>query len=197
MALLGLAAGALAILMAAPGPLGRAPRSAPPRNAAEARARVAAYLDSRDAAVRPEEWRVLGPEGAKALEEIAQDPKKLPTRRARALAALGLVGGPHAPELAIELARRENEPAVVRMSAVRVAGSLLDEPGLMATMKPLLETAKNSRVRATAAEVLARRLPAEGCASVRAQSGREKVDARPAFERAVQACAKAGAVVPR
>jgi HEAT repeat protein len=195
MALLGLAGGALAMWLAAAGPLGPVSRTAPPRDDAEARARVAMYLDSREA-VRAEDWRALGPAGATALEEIAQDPKKLPTRRARALAALALVGAPHAPELAVELARRENEPAVVRMSAVRAAGTLLDQAGLMATMKPLLEGAKNSRVRATAAEVLAGRIPRVGCASVRAQSAREKTDARPAFEHALRACAKSGAVAP-
>jgi hypothetical protein len=155
---------------------------------AEVPARVEAYLESQDTVVRPEEWRALGPEGAKVLEEIAQDVKRLPTRRARAVTALAIIGSPTAPALVLDLAGRERERAVVRMSALRAAGQLLDPAKLLTAVKPIMQGAKDTHVRAAAADVLARKNPRGACAVVRSHSERERVDARPAFERALQAC---------
>jgi HEAT repeat protein len=154
----------------------------------QVRAQVETYLDSIDTPVRPEQWRALGPDAAPVLEAIAQDPKKLPTRRARALAALAVVGSPRASKLIVTIAQSESEKSVVRMSALRAAGDLLDPAGLVVAVKPVLEGAKDTRVRAAAAGVLARRSPKEGCASVRTQSAREKGEARANFARAVEAC---------
>jgi HEAT repeat protein len=168
-----------------PAPASSAPAASAP---SDVRARVESYLGSIDTPVRPEEWRALGPEGARVLEEIAQDPKKLPTRRARAVTALGIVGSPRAAKLIVGLAQKESEKAVVRMSAVRAAGQLLDAGALVAAVKPVLEGARDAHVRAAAAAVLAQRNPKAGCPSVRTQSAREKQDAKPAFARALAAC---------
>jgi HEAT repeat protein len=191
MSLLGPAASALlATLLAAPAGL----QSRPPAGTTvtgrpeQVRAQVETYLDSIDTPVRPEQWRALGPDAAPVLEAIAQDPKKLPTRRARALAALAVVGSPRASKLIVTIAQSESEKSVVRMSALRAAGDLLDPAGLVVAVKPVLEGAKDTRVRAAAAGVLARRSPKEGCASVRTQSAREKGEARANFARAVEAC---------
>jgi HEAT repeat protein len=191
MSLLGPAASALlATLLAAPAGLQNRP---PPGTTVTAkpeqvRAQVESYLDAIDTPVRPEQWRALGPDAAPVLEAIAQDPKKLPTRRARALAALAVVGSPRASRLMITIAQSESEKSVVRMSALRAAGDLLDPAGLVVAVKPVLEGAKDTRVRAAAAGVLARRSPREGCASVRTQSAREKSEARASFARALEAC---------
>jgi HEAT repeat protein len=184
------ASAVLATLFAAPAGL----QTRPPAGAtvtarpAQVRAQVESYLDSIDTPVRPEQWRALGPDAATLLEAIAQDPRKLPTRRARALSALVVVGSPRASRLVVTLAQRESEKSVVRMSALRAAGDLLDPTGLVAAVKPVLEGARDTRVRAAAAGVLALRSPKEGCPSVRTQSAREKSETRPTFARALQAC---------
>ena len=184
-----LASTVLATLFAAPAGLQNRPTQTTVASKPEqVRAQVESYLDSIDAPVRPEQWRALGPDAAPVLEAIAQDPKKLPTRRARALAALAVVGSPRASKLMITIAQRESEKSLVRMSALRAAGQVLDPAGLVVAVKPVLEGAKDTRVRATAAGVLAKRSPKEGCASVRTQSARENAEARGSFARALEDC---------
>lgn len=179
----------LATLFAAPAGLQKLPAGqAAPAKPEQVRGQVESYLDSIDTPVRPEQWRALGPEAATVLEAIAQDPRKLPTRRARALSALAIVGSPRASKLVTTIAQAESEKSVVRMSALKAAGMLMDPAGLVVAVKPVLEGAKDGRVRATAAGVLAKRSPKEGCASVRSQSAREKPETRPSFARALQDC---------
>jgi hypothetical protein len=186
-----LSSAVLALLFAASGQ-GRAPAgiaAAVQPVPADVRTQVEAYLGSIDTPVTPAQWRALGPAGAQALEDFAQNQKKLGTRRARALTALAVVGSPHAPQLMIDLAQRQTEKPVVRMSAVRAAGQLLDPAALLAAIKPVLESAQDLHVRATAAEVLTLHAPKqEACASVRAQSTREKTESRSAFARALKTC---------
>jgi hypothetical protein len=184
-----LAAAVLLTLFAAPaGLLNRPPEKTAPLAPTQVRAQVDAYLDSIDTPITPEQWRALGPEGARALESAAQDQKRLPTRRARAVSALAVVGSPHASKVVVALARRESEKPVVRMSALQAAGQLLSPADLMATVKPVLETAKDPHVRATAAAVLVKRTPQDGCALVRGHAAREREELRPSFERALAAC---------
>lgn len=152
------------------------------------RARVEAQLDRRDSPPGPEDWLSLGPRAAPVLEEIAQDPHRLPTRRARALEGLSAIGSPRSPRLMVEIARRESEAPVVRMSALRGAGRLLAPDRLVTKIRPVLDRAGDVRVRAAAAEVLAHRSPGGGCGPVRAQSGRENREGRVAFDRALEAC---------
>lgn len=180
----------LAALLAAPAGLQTRPTAKEPvaRTPQQVRAQVDAYLGSIDTPITPAQWRALGPEAAPVLEAIAQDSKKLPTRRARALSALAVVGSPNASKLVVAIAQRENEAAVVRMSAVRAAGELLDPAGLMLAVKPVLEKAKDARVRAAAAGVLAKRNPKEGCSSVKTQSAREKLETQATFARALEDC---------
>jgi len=177
-------------LLAAPAGLQTRPAAKEPvtRSPQQVRAQVDSYLGSIDTPITPAQWRALGPEAAPVLEAIAQDPKQLPTRRARALSALAVVGSPNASKLVVAVAQRETEAAVVRMTALRAAGDLLDPAGLMVAVKPVLEKARDARVRAAAAGVLAKRSPKEGCSSVKTQSAREKPDTQATFAKALEDC---------
>jgi HEAT repeat protein len=184
------ASAVLATLLAAPAGLQTRPTAKEPvvRTPQQVRAQVETYLNSVDTPISAEQWRALGPGAAPVLEAIAQDPKRLSTRRARAVSALSIVGSPRASKLVVTIAQREAETAVVRMSALQAAGELLDPAGLMVAVKPVLEKARDARVRAAAAGVLAKRNPKEGCGSVRSQSAKEKVETQPTFARALQDC---------
>jgi HEAT repeat protein len=151
-------------------------------------ATVQAYLGSIDTPIGRDRWQALGPKAAAILEQLAQDPEKLPTRRARALEGLSFIGSKNAPDLMVKLARTENEPPVVRMSAMRGAGRLLAPDKLVDALRPVLNADKDTHVRAAAAEVLAHRVPSAGCASVNEQAAREAGDRKLAFERALQHC---------
>jgi len=155
---------------------------------AELRARIEAYLGSIDTPIRPEHWRALGAKAAAVLEEMALDPQRLPTRRARALEGLSIVGSPRAPQMMVELAQREGEPAIVRMSAMRGAGRLLGPEKLVPALKPVLAGSKDPYLRATAAEVLAHRSPSAGCAAVKERIEAEATELRGHFDRAVRVC---------
>ena len=154
----------------------------------EVRSTIEAYLGSIDTPINAERWRALGPKAAPILEELARDGERLPTRRARALEGLSHVGSPGASKLMVELAQRESEPPVVRMSAMRGAGRLLGPHRLVAALKPVLTSAKDAHVRAAAAEVLSHRSPSAGCAAVNEQSAREHADKRIAFQPALERC---------
>jgi hypothetical protein len=185
---------ALALLLAAdPAPavnpaVARIAASATRPQAPDVRSQVETYLDSIDTPISDERWRALGPQAPVVLEEIARDPSRLPTRRARAVSALGVVGTDRSRELMLALARDEGEPALLRASAVHAAAPTLATP--VETLRPLLERAKNPRVRAAAAEALVLRSPALACATVQKQVAREKASQRPAFRRALAGCRK-------
>lgn len=157
-----------------------------PGEEAALQAQVAPLLGTIDRPVSAETWRRL-PAGALALlERIAEDPLTLPSSRARALegaAALGADGGIHA-RLAADFAA----PFAVRRSALRTMGPLLPRERLEATLGTLVAADPDRRIRANAAEVLARASPATACAAIRAQAGREGTEGRAAFGRALAAC---------
>jgi HEAT repeat protein len=157
---------------------------------AEARRRIENYLNSIDTPIPEQTWRALGPNGVIVLDEIARDKKRLPTDRAQAVTALGMVDGasPRATGLMIEIAKRESEPSVVRTAALRALGDALSADRVLPTLQPLLATAKNHRVRAAAAEALTRRNPEAACGPVRLQLNRESSGQRPAFASAMKAC---------
>jgi hypothetical protein len=180
----------LAALLAAPAGLQTPAADKEPvkRTPQQVKAQVESYLNSVDTPISPEQWRALGPEAAPVLEAIAQDPKKLATRRARALSALTIVGSPRASRLVVTIAQREGEASVVRMSAVKAAGDLLQPAELVTAVKPVLEKARDARVRAAAAGVLAKRNPKEACGSVKSQSAKEKAEIQPTFARALADC---------
>src|SRR5207249_11501496 len=153
------------------------------------RARIDTFLGSIDTPISAAQWRALGPKAVPMLEEIATDAKKLPTRRARALDGLSLVAHPgdeSASSTAARLARSDAEPPIVRMAAVRAAGRLIASARLMAALQPVLE-GSDARLRAVAAETLARRAPDEACDAILAQAEKER-GANTRWKRAIALC---------
>ena len=106
------------------------------------------------------EWRAVGPEAGPVLETVARDPRALPTRRARALAALGVVRPDAAAPLIRELASDATVAPVLRSAAVDAAPGVLgaDAPHLLV---PLLRDPA-ARVRRHSALALVSTGPA-GC----------------------------------
>lgn len=180
---------------------GRAPHPLPSSAAAQAPAasqpalsdeevvrRVHGYLGSIDTPITAEQWRALGPRAVAPLTSVATDPEALPTRRAKAISALSILGGEQARQVVLDAARSDGEPFAVRASALHGAGRLLDAKALSAALRPVLQKAPQAPVRATAAEVLAHHAGASGCAAVRAQVRREPDDARGHYARALKRC---------
>jgi HEAT repeat protein len=150
------------------------------------RALVAPHLGAIDRPVPVEAWRRLPPAARDYLEALAADPTALPSRRARALegaAALGTGGAVHR-----RLAEETGAPFVVRSAAVRGLGGLPAAARGRELLTALLTRDADRRIRAAAAETLARSSPAESCAAIRAQAGLEATDGRQAFRHALTAC---------
>ena len=154
----------------------------------ELSARIRGYLGSIDRPISDAEWRALGPRAAQILEPIATDPQALPTRRARALEGVVAVAPDRAVQLVGPISRDENEPVVLRVSAMRGAGALLTPARAIVELKPVLERAQSAGMRSLAADLLSRHKA--GCAAVREQVAREASEHRPAFERALAKCAE-------
>jgi hypothetical protein len=171
----------------APPDAGSAP--APALSDAELAERIQTYLSTIDVPVRAEQWRALGDRAVAPLEAVVQDPQSLPSQRAKALDALSVLGGDRARRVVLETARADDEPFAVRASALRGAGRLLSRQELVRELKPVLESARDTTVRATAAEVLAHHAGPSACGAVRAQAGREQGNARRQFARALDTCA--------
>lgn len=151
----------IAVLVAAV--LGGSPRAA---SEPELRERVDGLLGAYRA-VSVAEWRALGPEAAPVLERMARDPAALPTRRARALAALGAVRQSVAGSLIRELAADRSAPDVLRCAAVDAAPSVLG-PAATELLAPLLRDL-DPVVRLRSAQALAGS-GAAGCHAVAAQA---------------------------
>lgn len=116
------------------------------------RARVDGLLGS----FRPvtvEQWRSLGSEAAPVLESVARDARALPTRRARALAALGVLRPSAAGPLVKELASDRTAPPVLRSAAVDAAPSVLGAESV-SFLTPFLRDG-DAAVRRRSAEALA------------------------------------------
>jgi hypothetical protein len=167
--------------------------SAPPAPLSdeEVAARVGTYLASIDTPIRAEQWQALGPRAVSPLKDVVSDPSALPSRRAKAVGALALVGGAKAKRLVLAIALSDDEPFGVRASALAGAGQLLSTPALVRALRPVMEQAKEAPVRAVAAEVLSRHAQASACGAIRAQAGREAPDGRAVFERALSQCSPA------
>jgi hypothetical protein len=159
--------------------------------AAEVANRVRAYLGAIDTPIAAERWRALGPRAVTPLEAVVRDPDALPSRRAKAVDALSVLGGARAKQLVLETARSEHEPFGVRASALRGASRLLATKELVKQLRPVLEGAHDPTVRATAAEVLARHAARSSCQAVRAQAAREGGDVRGRFTPALARCGSA------
>lgn len=135
-------------------------------------------------AVTVAEWQALGPEAAPVLENVARDARDLPTRRARALAALGVLCPAAAAPLVRQLASDGTAPVPLRTAALEVAPGVLgaDAPGFLA---PFLRD-REARVRRRSAEALA----ASGVAGCRVLATEAKT--RPASDPVVRAAAACG-----
>ncbi|HXN56834.1 MAG TPA: hypothetical protein VN874_11245, partial [Myxococcales bacterium] len=86
------------------------------------------------------------------------------------------------------LARAEAEPLVVRLSAVRGLARVEKGGKLAAGLRPVLEGAKDARVRGLAAQTLAVHAGPQACAAVKAQARRENEEARVHYEEALARC---------
>jgi HEAT repeat protein len=113
------------------------------------------------------EWRAVGLGAAPVLEAVAMDPQALPTRRARALAALGVVRPTRAGRLARQLASDLTGPVPLRSAAVEAMASLLG-PEATGALEPLLRD-REPVVRMRSAEALAAS-GAAGCRVVMAEA---------------------------
>jgi hypothetical protein len=156
---------------------------------AEVRDRVEALLGSIDTRLPPSAWTGIGPEAAPVLAAIARDEGRMPSTRARAVAALAAVDPAAGERVSRDLAEAPGAPPTVRQAAVRALGHLLDPAALVSALAPVLRGGDGLALRAAAAETLARRAPALACADVVDQAALEGAPDRPAFERAVALCA--------
>jgi hypothetical protein len=150
------------------------------------RERIALLMGAIDRPVSVEQWRRLPPEARARLEAIASDSSAYPTDRARALeglVALGADGVVHR-----RLAQDPAAPFMVRDSAVRGLPAIVPADRAESDLGALLTSDPDLKIRASAADALVRSSPSRGCGTVRVQVGREGMDRRRAFQRALTAC---------
>jgi len=190
----------LGALLAAPGVAQRRPpQQAPPSENApvqpkdeltdeDVKQQIQAYLGSIDTPIGANQWKSLGPRAIPMLEAIATNPKELPTRRAKAIDGLAALGDKKASALFRQIAARDGEKINVRFAAVRGLARVTPRSHAATALKPILENAKDSRLRALAAEQLAIRSQGKSCDLVRAQIERETGDARGQYARAMKEC---------
>jgi hypothetical protein len=192
----------LAVLLAAPGTMNKKP---PPQQAPvaddqpvqpkeelsadEVRQHVEGYLGSIDTPITANQWKALGPRAVPMLERIAMDQNELPTRRAKAIDGLTALGDTRAPALFKRIASQDSEKINVRFAAVRGLAQVTPPAQAVTNLKPILQGAKDSRVRALAAEQIAVRSRGKSCDLVKAQLDRETDDARGHYGRAMKQCA--------
>ena len=158
-------------------------------SAADLHEQIQALLATRDTPVTPQQWRALGPGALPELERLAADRSELPTRRGRAIEGVGALGSHRAPKLLVRLSRSEDEPYVVRMSAIRGTGRTLSASRQLVALQPVLEGAKDPALRGVTAEVLSRH--ASSCEAVTAQATRETDEWRGRYKAALSRCGKA------
>jgi len=159
-----------------------------PRSEQEVREQVEMYLGSIHTPISLERWRALGAQATPILEEIATSTSQLPTRRARALEGLSALGSPEVATRILQIAQSDEQPPVVRMSAMRGVGRLMTSGKLVPALRPVMEKSPDVQIRAAAAEVLARHAPKTACTLVRAQLGREPQSQHSAYRRAMASC---------
>jgi hypothetical protein len=175
----------LAILLCAPASAATGSQSGSSPDDEQIHQRVETYLGAIDTPITAAQWRALGPRGGAMLEDIAQDARVLPTRRAKAIDGLSVIGTPTAADTMLRLAKSEDAPLVVRLSSVRAVSRVLPADQVRAALQPILQSAQNVHVRAVAADMLSSR---GGCTLVRAQAAREDDPVR--LRRALQRCSR-------
>jgi len=155
---------------------------------AEIRSTVRSYMGTIDVPIDQTRWQRLGPRAEGALLEIINSATELSPYRAKAIDGLSMIGTPNAQALLARIANDEQQPVNVRTAAVRGLARVTSDDQLLAVLKPILEKAQASRVRARAGELLAQRLPARACTVVRAQVSHEQAETQGQFAHALKAC---------
>ena len=150
-------------------------------------AQVDSYLGGLDQPVAAEHWKGLGPNAVPILERHALDPKELPSIRARAVEALGLVGTVVHGEKLLQVSADPSAPLLVRTTALRSAGKLVSQERVETAIAPLLSADPSPRIRGAAADVMAERLGASACARIRKQAKGESANPHP-FAPALKKC---------
>jgi hypothetical protein len=176
----------LAVALALASTLAAGPPAPPPDDAA-LRAQVNDLLGAIDRPVSAESWRALGPDAVPILSGIASAPDVRPSKRASAVAALAILGGPEAERVHRALARDPAAPWNVRMYAVRGMPRVVASGRVATEVRPVLAADADARVRAAAAEVLVRDAPG-GCAVVRDHLAREPARSRALVAHALSRC---------
>ena len=134
--------------------------------------------------VRTEQWQALGPDAAPILASVVTDSTRLPTFRARALAALGVVDAALAAPHIRRLLGDASAPAALRSAAVGAAPGVLGEQAALPLLRPLLVGDDPTLTTVTARSLA--RAGAAGCAAVTAEA-RRRPD-REAVARSSAAC---------
>jgi hypothetical protein len=155
---------------------------------ADVRAQAEALLGTIDRPVDPARWKALGPGAVPVLLAVATSESALPSRRGKALAALGAADAAAAEPLARALLDAPDAPLSLRQVAARTLGAILPPDALRAALAPVLRAAPEPDLRATAAETLARHAPASSCVEIRDQAASEGPLDRVRFERAAALC---------
>jgi hypothetical protein len=171
----------------APPPSSQASQPAPQLTDDEVQQRVQAYLGTIDTPIPAARWRELGPRAGTALQQIALDPKEMPSRRAKAVSGLSLSAPDQAGPVLTKLAADESQSVSIRIAAVHGMAAISTPEAAAQKVSPLLRGAADPGVRAVAAEVIAAS-GSKGCAQVKAQVAREEPVQRPAFRRALARC---------
>jgi HEAT repeat protein len=163
----------------------RAPSTGVPEG--DVREQVETFLSTIDTPVTAQQWQALGPDAAPVLMEIASS-QQMPSRRARAVEALGMRKDAAAANLVSRLATGPSEPKAVRLAAVRATPKLFAGADAQTHLAPLLQE-KDPHLRAAAAGALAS-LGAGGCKLVSQRLQRETGEERALMERTTSACRK-------
>jgi len=130
------------------------------------------------------QWRALGKDAAPVLASIVTDSTALPTFRARALAALGVVDAASAAPHVQRLLADGSAPVALRSAAVGAAPGVLGEEAALPVLRPLL-VGDDATLSAVAARSLAR-AGTGGCAMLRTEA-RRRPD-RESFARSAADC---------
>lgn len=155
---------------------------------ADLRDRVHAMLSPIEGGPTDAQWLALGAPAVPVLEEALADKHHLAFYRARALGALALLAPDAAKPRALSLAQDASQPYQLRDVALLTSGRLAKSDELATTLKPVLESSTDIRLRVRAAKVLAEANPTASCSAVKAQVARETEDKRILFRDAAARC---------
>ncbi|MGQ0507787.1 MAG: hypothetical protein ACT4TC_20995 [Myxococcaceae bacterium] len=178
-------------------PLGKARTPAPPSSAstvsaadtrtdAEIQDQVQTYLMTIDTPITDANWKSLGDRAVPMLEQITADDAKLPSRRAKAVEGMVAINPVNLEQKLTTLVQNPKMVEMVRWSAMRGLGRVVEPSRLVQLLNPSLEDA-DFRTRAVAAETLAKHAPTLACQSIRTKVDGDAAH-RGAFVRAMSRC---------